>query len=108
LRPPVEAHRCRSFVSTWKANGKQLERLALTTLYPRPDPRGFTVGFGKSTPEIMLFTDKSVTMSHDQSSGAVVCRAYPGHLSQGSRRCYSSWWLGAPALHTENGDKEKT
>jgi hypothetical protein len=47
LLPHVAGHRCLSFVSTLKTNGKQPERCALTTLYARPERRGFTVGFGK-------------------------------------------------------------
>src|SRR6266581_7522546 len=42
LLPHVEAHRCPSFVSTLKSNGKTCECFALNLLYPRPQRRGFT------------------------------------------------------------------
>ena len=42
LLPHVEAHRCPSFVSTLKNNGKTCECFALNLLYPRPERRGFT------------------------------------------------------------------
>ena len=41
LLPHVEAHRCPSFVSTLKSNGKICECFALNLLYPRPERRGW-------------------------------------------------------------------